>query len=283
MSAPSQSSEAEAAAPALPARAPSASRSQPTGLRRSVDVLVALTRSDLRARYGRGSDRVLKWMLDPVALVGVYLLMVAFVLDRPGEAPGLSLTCAVIPFQLFMLATIAGLSCVLLRSSIILNMPFPRTLIPVSSTLTETAAFGASLALVAVMMIIYGIAPTVAILWLPVVMLVNVLLAVAVSFPAALFGLWFLDLRAFAINCSRALFFLAPGIVPLAAVKPNTRGWLELNPLTGLFEAYRSVLLYGKSPPAWELLYPTAAAALLLLLFVPLYRKEAPHFAKVLG
>jgi lipopolysaccharide transport system permease protein len=246
-------------------------------------VLIALTRSDLRARYGRGSDRILKWMLDPVALVGVYLLMVAFVLDRPGKAPGLSLTCAVVPFQLFMLATIAGLSCVLLRASIILNMPFPRTLIPVSSTLTETAAFGASLALVAVMMAVYGVAPTVAILWLPIVMLINVLLAVAVSFPAALFGLWFTDLRAFAINCVRALFFIAPGIVPLTEVKPDTRGWLELNPLTGLFEAYRNVLLYGKSPPAWELLYPTAAALVILLLFVPLYRKEAPHFAKVLG
>jgi ABC-type polysaccharide/polyol phosphate export permease len=209
--------------------------------------------------------------------------MVAFVLDRGGRAPGLSLTCAVVPFQLFMLATIAGLSCVMLRTSIILNMPFPRTLIPVSSALTESAAFGASLALLALMMIVYGVAPTLAILWLPLVMLITLLLAVAVSFPAALFGLWFLDLRAFAINCARALFFVAPGIVPLTEVKPSTQPWLELNPLTGLFEAYRDVLLYGQSPAAWELLYPTGAAALLLLIFVPLYRREAPHFAKVLG
>jgi homopolymeric O-antigen transport system permease protein len=281
VSGPAQTTEAPA--PPLPVEAHARAVPALAGLRRSIDVLVALTRSDLRARYGRGSNRVLKWMLDPFALVGVYLLMVAFVLDRPGDAPGLSLACAVVPFQLFMLAVIGGLNCVLLRSSIILNMPFPRALIPVSSALTETAAFGASLFLVALMMVVYGVAPTLAILWLPLVMLVTVLLAVAVAFPAALFGLWFLDLRAFAVNCARALFFVAPGLVPLSEVHPETRPWLELNPLTGLFEAYRNVLLYGHSPAAWQLLYPAAAALLILVVFVPLYRSDAPHFAKVLG
>jgi ABC-type polysaccharide/polyol phosphate export permease len=277
MSAPSQTSDTAA----LPVRARAA---EPVaGLRRSIEVLIALTRSDLRARYGRGTNRILKWMLDPFALVGVYLLMVAFVIDKPGEAPGLSLACAVVPFQLFMLAVIGALGCILLRTSIILNMPFPRTLIPVSSTLTETCAFGASLALVALMMIVYGVPPTLAVFWLPVIMFVNLLLAVAVAFPAALFGLWFPDLRAFAINCARALFFVAPGIVPLADVHPETRPWLEINPLTGLFEAYRAALVSGHSPAAWQLLYPLIWATALLVVFVPLYRKDAPHFAKVLG
>ena len=275
MSVPSQTTE--------PAALPVRMAAPVAGLRRTLDVLVALTRSDLRARYGRGPDRVIKWMLDPFALVGVYLLMVAVVLSKPGDAPGLSLACAVVPFQLFMLAVIGALSCIQLRTSIILNMPFPRTLIPVSSTLTETAAFGASFALVALMMVIYGVPPTVAILWLPLIVLVTLALAIAISFPAALFGLWFPDLRPFAINSARALFFLAPGIVPLSQVHPETRHWLEINPLTGLFEAFRSVLVDGQSPAAWQLLYPLIWAAVLLVLFVPLYRKDAPHFAKVLG
>jgi homopolymeric O-antigen transport system permease protein len=252
-------------------------------LRRGADVLMALTKSDLRARYGRGRDRVIKWMLDPFALVGVYLLMVTFVLHRHGRAPGLSLACAVVPFQLVMLATVAALTCISARRTIVLNMPFPRTLIPVSSTLTESAAFGASLILIALMLIVYGVAPTFAILWLPVVMLVNLAVAGAIAFGAALFGLWFADLRAFAISCTRALFFVAPGIVPLADVAPQTQKWLELNPLTGLFEAYRAVLLYGHAPAAWQLLYPLGAAGLLLAVFLPVYRREAVDFAKMLG
>ena len=55
---------------------------------RRLDLLVALSVSDLRARYGRGSWKSLKWLLDPFFATGVYLILVTFVIDRPGEAPG---------------------------------------------------------------------------------------------------------------------------------------------------------------------------------------------------
>ena len=58
-----------------------------SGLRRMIDVVVALTRADVRARYGRGHLRLVKWLLDPYALLGVYLLLVTFAIDRPGRAP----------------------------------------------------------------------------------------------------------------------------------------------------------------------------------------------------
>ena len=48
-----------------------------------LDTLAALTLSDLRARYGRGQARLVKWLLDPFALVGVFLLLVVF---RPRPA-----------------------------------------------------------------------------------------------------------------------------------------------------------------------------------------------------
>ena len=53
------------------------------GLRRAVEVIGALTRSDLKVRYGRGQLSTIKWLLDPFAAVGVYLLLVAFVLTGP--------------------------------------------------------------------------------------------------------------------------------------------------------------------------------------------------------
>ena len=40
---------------------------------------------------------------------------------------------------------------------------------------------------------------------------------------------------------------------------------IKLNPLTGLFEAFRAVLLYGERPAAWELAYPTFVAVVLLV------------------
>jgi lipopolysaccharide transport system permease protein len=248
---------------------------------RRIDLLVALSRSDLRARYGRGSWKSLKWLLDPFFATGVYLVLVTFVIDRPGEAPGLSIACATVPFQLVIASVVNGLGSVQLRHSIVLNTAFDRTLIPLAGVVTETIAFGSALVLLALMMVVYGIAPTVAVLWLPVVIGVTVLLSVSIAYPASLVGLWYADLRTFVVSAMRTLFFVAPGLVALSQVPEGAQNWLKLNPLTGIFEAYRSVLLYGHRPAAWQLLYPAAFALVLLLLVVPLYRREQRQFAKL--
>ena len=236
----------------------------------------------MRTRFGRGPWRLIKWLVDPFALVGVYLLLVSFVLDRPGAAVGLSLACAVVPFQLVMMSCLNALDSLRQRRSIVANMSFPRTLIPASSALTATIAFAASLFLLALMMAGYGIAPTAAALWLPVILIVNVALAVAFAYPAALLALWVPDLRTFVSSFIRTLFFLAPGLIALEDIEGTTQDLVKLNPLTGLFEAYRDALLYGHAPEAWELLFPFAAAALLVAVFVPIYHSEQRHLAKVL-
>jgi ABC-type polysaccharide/polyol phosphate export permease len=245
------------------------------------ELLLSLTLSDLRARYGRGSWRLAKWLLDPFAATGVYLLLVTFVLNRPGHAPGMSVACAVIPFQLVMLTVNNAISAIRLRRSIILNGSFDRALIPLASVMTETIAFGASLTLLAVLMAAYGIAPTAAIVWFPVVLAMNILLAVSIAYPTALFGLWFPELRIFAVSFVRTLFFLAPGFIALREIHGKANEILRLNPLTGLFEAYRATLLYGQRPAAWQLLIPLAFAVALLGIFVPAFGREQRHFAKV--
>jgi lipopolysaccharide transport system permease protein len=131
------------------------------------------------------------------------------------------------------------------------------------------------------MMIAYGVAPTAAILWLPVLVAVTFAVAVAVAYPVALVGLWFPDIRPVMLSLTRAAFFLAPGVIALDQVDDATSGWLKANPLTGLFEAYRSVFVAGVSPEAWELLLPLAFAAVTLALFVPVFRHEGPQFAKL--
>ena len=262
--------------------APSASPEGRLSPRRVRDLLAALSQSDLRARYGRGPWRLLKWLVDPFALVGIYLLLVTIVRPRGGPAPGLSLACAVIPFQLVMMAVVNALDAVKLRRSIIANMAFPRIFLPLASALTETLAFAASLLLIAAMMVVYGVPPTLDTLWLPLVVAVNVAVAAAAAYPATLVGLWLPDLRPFAVSLVRAMFFLAPGLVALEQITGQANSLVRINPLTGLFEAYRDVLLYGRPPAAWELLWPLGFAALLLAVFLPIYRIEQRQFAKVL-
>ena len=210
------------------------------------------------------------------------LFLVALVLDRPGESAGLSLACAVIPFQLVMLTIVNAMTTLDARRPILLNMAFKRMLLPISAALTESVAFSSSLLLLIAMMAIYGVAPTWNVLRFPLVLLVNVFLAIAAAYAAVLFGIWLRELRAFVTSFVRTLFFLAPGLVPLAETSEDIRDLLRLNPLTGLFEAYRDVFMDGTRPALWELLVPATAAVALLAIFVPLYRAEQRQFAKVI-
>jgi len=251
-------------------------------VRGAVDLLHALTEADLRFRYGRGPLRFLRWLLEPFALVGVYLILVTFLLRRPGVAPGLSLAAAIVPFQL-VIATVANAMAALdIRRPILLNMNFRRELIPVSSALTESMSFSASFLLIVVMMAAYRVVPTLALLWLPLVLFVNLYVAVSAAYAASLLGVWLRELRPFLLSFVRMLFFLGPGLVPLSQTSPSVRRLLELNPLSGLFESYRAIFLSGQAPAAWELLYPIGIASVVLAIFVPLFQAEQRQFAKVL-
>jgi lipopolysaccharide transport system permease protein len=250
---------------------------------RTADVLRVLATSDLRVRYGRGRIRFVKWILDPIAALGVYLLLIALVLDRGGEATGLSLACAIVPFQLVLASVINALAAVHLRGPAILNLNFPRILIPFASVLTESVAFIATLPMLPLMMAIYGVEPTAAVLWLPVAIALTAALSVAVAFPSALFGVWYPELTSFAVSVARAAFFVAPGLIALDQISGTTRELLPFNPLTGLFELFRDMLLYGQAPAAWHLLAPLAASAALLAVCVPIYRREQAHLAKLVA
>src|SRR4051794_15325529 len=140
------SSEAAAGAGALVVKA-----------KRSWVVLWTLALADLRARYGRGRIRLVKWLFDPFAAAGVYLLLVTLILDEPGTAPGLSIACAVVAFQIVLMTMVSAMDAYNSRSTIVLNMGFPRMLIPPASALAESIAFAGSLGLLVLMMAIYGV------------------------------------------------------------------------------------------------------------------------------
>jgi ABC-type polysaccharide/polyol phosphate export permease len=249
-------------------------------LRRRLHVLLALARSDLRIRYGRGSWQVVNWLVNPFALVGIYLLM-RVMLDRGDTTTALSIACAVVPFQVVMQTVESSMSAVSLREPVLLNRRFDRMLLPPSSLVTESLAFGASCLLFPITMAIGGIAPTAALLWLPVVLASTALFAFGITWPAALAGLWFPNLKLAFAQAFRILFFAAAGVVALDEVSDELRPWLIANPLTGIFESFRAVFVRGEAPAAWEIAAPSFVGLVLTITFVPVYRREQRHFAKL--
>ena len=147
--------------------------------------------------------------------------------------------------------------------------------------LTEVSAFGASFLLFPITMIVGGVAPTWTLLWLPVVVAATLVLALGVAWPATLLGMWFPTIKVVVSQAVRVLFFAAAGIIALREMSDDVRRWIVFNPLTGLFESFRHVVLYGEHPDFWQLAYPVAIGVLLGVVFIPIYRREQRHFAKL--
>jgi ABC-type polysaccharide/polyol phosphate export permease len=219
--------------------------------------------------------------MDPIAALGVYLALIAFAVTKRGPYPGLSLACSVIPFQLIVGTAVNAMSAIHTRRNVILNMGFDRMLVPISSVLTETVVFLADFVLLGIAMAVYWHGLSGALVWFPLVLAVNVVLAVGLAFPATIFGVWYADLRLFGVSVVRTMFFLSSGLIPLANVTGEAHTLLRLNPLTEVFESYRDVFVYGRAPGLVNILYPLIVAGVLVLAFVPLYRREQPQFAKV--
>ena len=107
-------------------------------------------------------------------------------------------------------------------------------------------------------------------------------LALALAYPATLVGVWMPEMGPLLIAAVRTLFFLAPGLVALEEVYGHTHDLLVFSPLAGIFETYRAVLLYGEAPELWMLAVPLGYAAITLAIFLPIFRREERHFAKLL-
>ena len=232
-----------------------------SGVRRRLEVIWALSRSDLKIRYGRGVWQLGNWLINPFAQVGVYLLL-RLVLSRDAPSAALSIACAVVPFQLIVLTVESSMSAVSLREPVLLNRSFDRLLLPIT-------------------MIVGGVAPTWTLLWLPVVVAATLVLALGVAWPATLLGMWFPTIKVVVSQAVRVLFFAAAGIIALREMSDDVRRWIVFNPLTGLFESFRHVVLYGEHPDFWQLAYPVAIGVLLGVVFIPIYRREQRHFAKL--
>ena len=263
--------------------------SEPNGLtraerlRRNLDVLTVLARTDLQVRYGRGGLRVLKWLIDPLAALGVYLVLVAFIFNQSEGDVGLSLACAIVPFQFVVTTSLGALTAITGRSSIIVNMAFPRFLLPLSSSATESAASAASLIILPLMLVAYGVGITWSVLWLAVALVVTIVFSAALTYPFSLIGIWWPEYHGLVVSLVRTMFFLAPGLIALDLIEGATRDLLPLNPLTGIFKTFRDALIYDQAPAAWQILVPLGVAALLFAIFVPIYRHEEAHLAKLVG
>jgi lipopolysaccharide transport system permease protein len=172
---------------------------------------------------------------------------------------------ALLPWMYFAGALQNATNTVIEHQRVITKVYFPRIILPLAAVLSGLVDFGIAFIILIGMMLFYGIIPTLAVLWLPFLML----LAVATAFGV---GLWLCALNAIYRDVRYAVPFLiqfwmfaSPVAYPSSLV-PERWQWLYgLNPMAGVIEGFRWALT-GQSQPPQSLFAVSVLAVFLVLL-----------------
>jgi lipopolysaccharide transport system permease protein len=153
--------------------------------------------------------------------------------------------------------------------------------LPVAAAMARLLDFAIAFAILIVLMLLYRLPVfTLSWLYLPVIILVQMVLIFGIGLAGAALNVFYRDMRHLFGLGLQLWLYASPIIYPVSAVPEQFRPWYFLNPMAGILTAYRDVLLYQRVPGAYFLL----ATALSILVFVGGYwffRKVQRRFADV--
>ena len=229
-------------------------------------------------------------LLDPLLSLGVYYLVFGIGFRQAGDRPSefvLYLFAGIVVWRFFGETVAQASGALRSHRSLILSADFPKAIIPIAICGARLYDLLWALFVVIGVVVLSGSSLTLALLWLPLIILVQVTLTLGLSFIVAYLGLFFADtanlvsafLRLWVLACPIFYFGRSEhgriGIIPDEIID-----YYMLNPLAGLLGAYRSVLVWGETPNMGELLYVVIFAAALLGAGFKLFNHGEGRFAK---
>ncbi len=229
----------------------------------SKDLLVAWTGRTIRARY---QQSLLGWLwavLQPAAQVAIFsIVFTLFVPVETGDIPYPVFSyVAVVPWALLAASLPDMADSLVANMGLVTKIYFPREVLPVAAMLARLIDFAIAAVLLVVLMLIYRM-PFFLMGWLfvPVILGIQVALILGLGLACAALNVFFRDVRSLLVLALQLWFYASPIIYPVTMVPEAIRPFYFLNPMAGVIEAYRDVLLYGRVPGSY--LVPSALVAI---------------------
>jgi lipopolysaccharide transport system permease protein len=215
------------------------------------DLLYFLAWRDLAVRYKQTVIGVL-W-----ALIRPGLTMVVFVAFRrmagvsagPLPEPVLVLA-AILPWQFFSSALLETSASLIGNTALIAKVYFPRLVIPASALATAFADFLITLGMLVALMAWYRVAPTPALLALPLFVLVAAVLSLGAGLLLGTLTVQYRDFKYVVPFLIQLGLFVSPIAFSSSQVPEPWRAVYALNPLVGIIDGFRWSILGGRTPIA---------------------------------
>lgn len=191
------------------------------------------------------------------AVVRPFLTMVIFtiIFNRLAKLPSESAApypvmvfAGMLPWFLFSTILGEASNSLIGNANLVGKIYFPRIIIPTASAVVALVDFAINFALLFVMMLWYGFAPTWRIFLLPVFVALAVLASLGPAFLITALNVKYRDFRYIIPFIVQFGLYISPVGFSSAIVPDRWRLWYSLNPVVGVIDGFRWCILGGSSP-----------------------------------
>jgi lipopolysaccharide transport system permease protein len=251
------------------------------GLWECRELVGILAGKDIRVRYKQTVLGVMWAIIQPLFTVAAFTLIFGRLAKVPsdGHPYAVFVFSGTLVWQLFSNSLTQSSASLVGNQSLITKVYFPRLAIPLSAVLSGIVDFGISFVFLLLVMAYYRVVPGLQIVFLPVVVVLAVLAALAPGVWLAALNVRYRDVQ-HAVPFFVQMWMLATPIAyPAQLVPEHWRPFYALNPMVGVVEAMRWALFGDREFPTSILLVGSGVLVLVLYSGIWYFRRTERTFA----
>lgn len=238
-------------------------------------LLYSLTRREIQIRYTQSVLGIAWAVLQPLALMVIFALVFSALLKVPSDGIPYPIFAysALLPWTFFSGSLNRAIPSLETNAPLIKKIYFPREIFPVSSVLATFVDFLIGGVILIGMMFYFHISFTLNVLYVVPIVLIQIVFTVAICFFGSAINAYYRDVKYALPLLIQVWMFASPIIYPVSVVPEGLGTFYFLNPMAGIINSYRSVIVKG-IPPSLEYLGIAAAGSVVLLILCYLYFKR---------
>ena len=232
------------------------------------DLLLAWTSRIIRARYQQSVLGGLWAIVQPLSMVIIFaVIFTLFIPVDTGNVPYMIFAyTAMVPWALFTGSLSEMVQSLVGNMNLVSKIYFPREILPIAALLARLLDAVIAFTLLIVMMIFYRM-PVLTLSWLflPLILVIQVAFSLGLGFIGAALNVFYRDITHLVALGLQIWLYATPIIYPVTAVPEKYQTLYFLNPMAGIIESYRAVILRGEMPQSY--LWLSAVIGGIILIF----------------
>ncbi len=245
------------------------------------DVMITLATRDVKLRYKQTFLGIAWVILQPLIAGLIFTAIFGYFAKLPSNgSPYLIFVFAgLIPWRLFADSLQRGGNSLVTEAKLITKVYFPRFIVPFSSSVAALIDYLVSLALMFVLMGIYGVAPSWNLLLIVPLLLLTVLLSTGMSLWLSALNVKYRDFMYAMPFLIQIWMYATPIVYSSEVIPPKWQLLFAANPMVGIIEGYRYALLESFSLTPHAIALSTAWAIAIFISGAFFFRRIEREFA----